>query len=95
MYAVTVSFNLEKGRRGDFLPLMVENARLSLLEPACRQFDVCSDPEQPDTVFLYEIYDDLAGFETHLDTPHFKDFGNKSSEMVASKNLRCFAEVIQ
>lgn len=95
MYAVTVSFNLEKGRREDFLPLMVENARQSLLEPACRQFDVCSDPEQPDTVFLYEIYDDLAGFETHLDTAHFKDFGSKSSEMVTSKILRCFAEVIQ
>ena len=30
MYAVTVSFTLRPGARADFLPLMTENARLSL-----------------------------------------------------------------
>ena len=44
MYAVTVSFTLRPGARADFLPLMAENARLSLQrEAGCRQFDVCTD----------------------------------------------------
>lgn len=95
MYAVTVTFKLKEGRLGDFLPFMIENARLSLTEPACRQFDVCTDPEQPGTVFLYELYDDLAGFHAHLETPHFKNFGDKISDMVADKHIACFSEVAQ
>ncbi|OUS37112.1 antibiotic biosynthesis monooxygenase [Rhodobacterales bacterium 56_14_T64] len=93
MYAVTVTFTLNEGRQEDFLPLMIANARASQQEPACRQFDVCTDPDQPDTVFLYELYDDLAGFHAHMETPHFKSLGPKVSDMVADKHLVCFAMV--
>lgn len=95
MYAVTVTFNLKEGRQGDFLPLIIENARLTRLEPACRQFDVCTDPEKPEIVFLYEVYNDLAGFEAHQETPHFKSLGGKVRDMVASKALVCFSKVDQ
>ena len=95
MYAVTVTFTLKEGRQEGFLPLMTANARASLHEPACRQFDVCTDPDHPDTVFLYEIYDDLAGFQAHMETPHFQSLGSKIGDMVADKNLVCFAEVVR
>ena len=95
MYAVTVTFTLNEGRLGDFLPPMMANARASLQEPACRQFDVCTDPERPDTVFLYEVYDDLAGFQAHMETAHFKSVGAKVDGMIADKHLVCFSEVRQ
>ena len=95
MYAVTVTFTLKEQWQDDFLPLVIANARLSLLEPACRQFDVCCDPEQPGTVFLYELYDDLSGFHAHLETPHFKSFGDKIGDMVADKHIACFSRVVQ
>ncbi|MGI9463684.1 MAG: putative quinol monooxygenase, partial [Aestuariivirgaceae bacterium] len=40
----------------------------------CRRFDVCTDPDRPERVFLYEIYDDRAAFDAHLASDHFKAF---------------------
>jgi quinol monooxygenase YgiN len=62
-------------------------------EPGCRQFDVCTDPGQPDTVFLYELYDDLAAFEAHQTMPHYKATGPKVEGLVAAKTLVTFARV--
>jgi quinol monooxygenase YgiN len=38
--------------------------------PGCRQFDVCRDPLDPALFFLYELYDDEAAIQAHLDSPH-------------------------
>ncbi|CTQ52849.1 Autoinducer 2-degrading protein LsrG [Roseibium album] len=94
MYAVTVLFKINEGRQDEFLPLMIENAKLSLKdEPGCRQFDVCTDPARPGDVFLYEIYDDAAAFQAHLQTPHFKSFDANVSDMIAAKTVGTYAEV--
>ncbi|RYH11273.1 putative quinol monooxygenase [Tropicimonas sp. IMCC6043] len=94
MYAVTVSFTLRPGRMAEFMPLMEQNARTSLAEePGCRRFDICSDPGSPGIVFLYELYDDRAAFEVHLQSAHFNDFDRAISDMVAHKSVSCFSEV--
>ncbi len=95
MFAVTVTITLKPGARDAFLPVMLENARLSREEPACQQFDVCSDPDAPDTIFLYEIYDDAAGFQTHKETKHFLSFDSKIQDLVIDKKLVVFSEVLQ
>lgn len=94
MYAVTVTFNLKTAWREVFLPLVIDNAHLSLEEPACRKFDVCLDPDRPNTVFLYELYDDVQAFKAHLRTPHFKKFSEKTEGMIEHKDIHCFSEVI-
>jgi len=38
-----------------------------------------------DRVFLYEIYDDAAAFDTHKKAPHFATFDRDSAPLVASK----------
>jgi (4S)-4-hydroxy-5-phosphonooxypentane-2,3-dione isomerase len=61
MYAVTVQFTLDSRHVGSFIPLMLENARVwRETERGCRQFDVCRDPAQSESVFLYEVYDSRA-----------------------------------
>ncbi|MEV8467261.1 putative quinol monooxygenase [Fluviibacterium sp. DFM31] len=94
MYAVTVTFTIAAGRMPEFLPQMVANAQTSLNnEQGCQLFDVCTDPDLPDTVFLYELYDDRAAFDAHLHSAHFKAFDAAVAEMIAVKQVRCFAEV--
>ncbi len=79
-----------------FLPLMLENARASVAdEPDCHQFDVCTDPARPDSVFLYELYTDLAGFDAHRQTPHYKRFDGAVAAMIEAKDVRTFATVHQ
>ncbi|UES45727.1 putative quinol monooxygenase [Roseibium aggregatum] len=94
MYAVTVVFQIKAEAVEDFLPLMIANAEASLKdEPGCRQFDVCTDPDRPGDVFLYELYDDADAFQAHLQTPHFKSFDAKVARMIAQKTVRTYAKV--
>jgi quinol monooxygenase YgiN len=94
MYAVTVTFTIHDGQMEAFLPLILKNARASVAdEPGCRQFDVCTDPERPGQVFLYELYDDEAAFEAHQQMPHFKATGVAVDGLVADKELRTFSTV--
>ncbi|WP_298815641.1 putative quinol monooxygenase [uncultured Roseibium sp.] len=94
MYAVTVLFRIKEGQIEAFMPLMIANAQTSVKdEPGCRQFDVCTDPDLPGEVFLYEIYEDAAAFQFHLATDHFKDFDARVSDMIAEKTVKTFQKV--
>ncbi len=86
MYVVTVTFTIDPAQRNAFLPLMLENARISRDdEPGCRHFDVCTDDAKPNTVFLYELYDDRAAFDAHLDSAHFKSFAAAVQPMLRGR----------
>jgi quinol monooxygenase YgiN len=94
MFAVTVTFKLVPGGAEAFMPLMLENARKSLLdEPGCLRFDVCTDPAYPDEVFLYEIYYNREAFDRHLATDHFQDLDSATARLVSAKDVRTYAQV--
>ncbi|WP_412051407.1 putative quinol monooxygenase [Hoeflea sp. Naph1] len=94
MFAVVVTFKIKPGQMAQFLPLILENGRASReTETGCHQFDVCHDEALPDTVFLYEVYSDLAAFDTHRATPHFQKFGEAGGQMIEAKEVRTFAHV--
>ena len=96
MYAVCVTFKLNHGETSAFLPLMRGNARTSLTdEIGCMQFDVLTDPANPDSVFLYELYTNRAAFDAHLASAHFKTFDRAVATMIASKTVATYPEVTQ
>lgn len=93
MFAVAVTIEVAPGRMPDFLPLLLDNARASLGEPACNRFDVLTDPARPDEVFLYELYDDASGFDAHRQTAHYKTFDHGTAEMIRSKAVKTYGVV--
>ena len=94
MYVVTVMFTLRPGSTDAFMPLMRSNAEASLREEAeCLRFDVCHNPERAQEVFLYEVYATQDAFRAHLNTPHFVQFDQATSDMIAEKHVRTFSEV--
>lgn len=96
MFAVTVHFEIQSDKMQFFLPLIHANARASVQnEEGCHQFDVCADPARPNTVFLYELYEDEAAFEVHMLQPHFKAFNAETEGMITSKAIATFAEVMR
>jgi quinol monooxygenase YgiN len=91
MYVVTVIFEPHAGGMEAFLPLMMENARLSLAdEPGCHRFDV-SLSEDGTRVFLYELYSDEAAFGQHVQSPHFKAFDRAIADMIARKTVETYS----
>lgn len=94
MFAVVVTFQIKPDRFDAFMPLMLENARSSLRdEEGCHQFDVCTDPDHPGEVFLYELYTDAAAFEVHKTMPHFRAFDSATADMIAGKIVHTYGEV--
>ena len=88
VYVVLVEFRLKPGMSERFRQMINENARASVRdEPGCRQFDVVVPDGEPDSVVLYEIYDDAAAFDAHKKTPHFASFDRDSAACVASKKV--------
>lgn len=89
MYVITVVFKIRPGQLEQFLPLLKSNAARSREdEPGCHEFHVCIDPQQPDDIFLYEIYGSKADFEAHLKTPHFLEFSEQTAGMIQHREVR-------
>ncbi len=57
------------GRIGAALQAMIAPTRQ---EPANRRYEVLVDPADPGGFMLYEEYTDEAGFQAHIETPHFE-----------------------
>ena len=88
MYAVTVEFDIHADKLDAFLPLMLENARTSReAEPGCLTGGAF--------IFLYELYEDRAAFDAHLASAHFKSFDAAVGDMIASKRIKLFDEVLR
>ncbi len=93
-FAVVVTFQIKPENMAEFMPLMVQNAATSLaIEPGCHQFDIATDPERPEEVFLYEVYADAGAFQAHLASAHFKTFDAAVAPMIAKKEIKTYAQV--
>jgi (4S)-4-hydroxy-5-phosphonooxypentane-2,3-dione isomerase len=72
VYVVLVTIEIKPEYRDRFIEEMILNAQGSREnEPGCFQFDVVQDEDDPNKIYLYEIYKDRAAFDAHLQMPHF------------------------
>ncbi|MEM6654968.1 MAG: putative quinol monooxygenase [Planctomycetota bacterium] len=91
MHVVLVDFKVKPEFAAAFRPLVLQQAANSLAnEEACRRFDVSIDPEDETHFLLYELYDDRAAFDAHVQTEYFARFGAAIAEGVVSKDLSCW-----
>lgn len=90
-FVLNVTMKIKPGMRKAFLPIIRENAQSSARdEPGCQQFDVLVPEDDINTVYLYEVYNNLAAFEAHREMPHYKKFGEEGRPMVEDANaVRC------
>ena len=89
MLALVVEFRIHPGHVADLAAAIAENARASLAhEPGCRRFDVCRDPADAGLFFLYELYDDEAAIQAHLQSAHFRGMDQATAGWVQGKTVR-------
>jgi quinol monooxygenase YgiN len=88
MYVVVVFFEVGRERVAAFRKAALLDAKCSVeRERGCRTFDVSQDPLEPSSFFFYEVYDDKAAFDAHLETQHFAEFNATSEPLVVSKRV--------
>ncbi|MFG2473942.1 putative quinol monooxygenase [Streptomyces fagopyri] len=75
MYQFLVSFTVQPDHRDDFVRAARRTARDSLAnEPGSHRFEVIADEENPDVLYLNEVYADVDAFDTHATGPYFAAF---------------------
>jgi quinol monooxygenase YgiN len=86
--AICVTFQIKPENFQDFLTAVKIQASNSLTKESwCHQFDVCVSPNRPNTVLLYETYDDEASTVKHRQTEHFEEFNTKIANWVEFKDV--------
>jgi len=92
MFVITAEFRLKPDMLNAFMPLMLMQAEKSLAnEPGCLVFDVCVEQnDDDDIILLYEVYQDEAAFNFHMETTHYLAFSETISDLVADKSVRRF-----
>lgn len=90
--ALIVDFQIAPDHAEAFAAAIAHNAAQSVsVEPGCQQFDVCRDPADAGTFFLYELYDDQAAIAAHVASPHYLAFDAQTKPWVLSKKVRHLA----
>ncbi len=88
MYCIIVKNVLKPGTKDAYLAAMLPNAEASVRdEPGCQRFDVLEAREEPETFYLYEIYDDPAALAAHKETPHYKESRIALADCVAETSV--------
>lgn len=74
-FVVIAEFQVKKECLNDFLAAAADDAQHSVAdEPGCRQFDVVVPEGDGHAVVFYEVYENRAAFDAHLETPHLARF---------------------
>jgi (4S)-4-hydroxy-5-phosphonooxypentane-2,3-dione isomerase len=95
MVIVTVEFEVRPEAAAAFLAGMVRQAALCRAQEAgCLQFDVATDPNRPDRIFIFEVFTDEAAVEQHNATPHFHAFRAEVAPMIVSRRLSRWTRVV-
>ena len=74
-----------------FLEAIKENGANAVKEPGCREFNITVLANNPNHVFLYEVYDNAAALDAHRQTEHFKKYQAATANMIADRNVRAMS----
>ena len=81
MYVVIAPIQIKEGFKDRFIEEMILDARGSVNdEPGCLRFDVIQDTNDPNRIWLYEVYRDEAAFQAHTQAPHFAKWRDATAE---------------
>ena len=73
-YVVAALWRAREGEEEKIHQLIEVMTPLSRGEQACRFYQAHRSPEDPRLFFLYEQYDDEAGYAAHMATQHFEKY---------------------
>lgn len=83
--SIAVYVEVVPEQREQFLDIMLEVLRESQKEEGCLEYTLWADLDSPNTFFLYEEYKDMAAFNAHQASAHYKKFDAARKSMSGLK----------
>ncbi len=74
MIVLLAQYQAKKGKGFEIVELLREMAPLvKAHEPGCWLYQISIEQENPDSILIYEHYEDQAAIDAHRETAHFKE----------------------
>ena len=84
-YVISVNYKVKPECKEDFIKLLKANAKNSLGEPGCLNYEAAIDGDE---VFLYEKYKTEEDFNFHISQPHYKEYVDGTKDMLSDKVVK-------
>jgi quinol monooxygenase YgiN len=81
MLIVAGSITAEVGGRDAFLAAVRPMVAATHTEPGCREYVFSPDPDHPNRLLLFELWDDQAALDAHFATEHMAEFQRKVADI--------------
>jgi quinol monooxygenase YgiN len=73
-YCLAVKWTIKEGELDAVLAALGPLAEASREEPGCLVYQAHRSPDVQNVIFLYEQYEDEAGYQAHAESEHFKRY---------------------
>ena len=93
VYINAVDLDIVPSEIAKFLEAVKENGEYAVKEPGCREFNITVLADNPNHVFLYEVYENEAALTAHRAGEHFKKYQAATANMVSGRNVRAMSLV--
>ena len=80
MIIVTAAARLRPDTRDEALAAALRMQETAAQEPGCQEYRFWTAIDDPDSLLLFERWDDDAALEAHLAAPHTREFGGAISK---------------
>jgi quinol monooxygenase YgiN len=88
-----VEYDVVPDQIDKFLAAVKENAVASVKEPGCRQLDIAVAQNDPNHVYILEVYDNAAAAKAHTETDHFKKYKAATAGMTTKREAKVYLSV--
>lgn len=81
-----VQITLKPGTRDKFVEIVsAHRGRVLDREPGCHRFDVLVQDDNENQVCLYEVYQDQAAFDLHVETDYMAAYREETADMTVGR----------
>ena len=94
-YVVSATWTAREGAEDVVRSALAALAAPSRAEPANQLYLAYADPAEPRVFRLFEVYDDEAGYQAHLDSEHFRRLAVETAMPVLTGRERAFFQTLE
>ncbi|MDE0189281.1 MAG: putative quinol monooxygenase [bacterium] len=91
MIIVAGTFRMEPGSRVRFLEEVAPMVSATLEEAGCRVYAFTPDPDDPDLIRLYELWDHQEALDQHFGSEHMAAWKERAASLpIMSRDIMCY-----
>jgi (4S)-4-hydroxy-5-phosphonooxypentane-2,3-dione isomerase len=91
LYVNVVDIDIQPGQVDKFLAALKLDGLAAMQEPGCHEFNISVSQNDPNHVFIFEIYDNAAALDAHRN--HVRDITAGVKDLIVKSEIRPMSSI--